>query len=88
MTQPQLAKAMRVTQATVSRWETRGAIHSARMDALVHMAREHEFKRLSSDQPSLREAATALALAAIASGVWTLHHHAQTVLRIVKGEGK
>jgi hypothetical protein len=58
------------------------------MDALVHMAREHEFKRLASDQPSLREAATSLALAAIASGVWVLHHQAQTVLRIVKGEGK
>lgn len=88
LTQPQLARAMRVTQATVSRWETRGAIHSARMDTLVHLAREHERRRLPLDQVSLREAATTLALAAIASGVWVLHHQAETVLRIIRGEEK
>ena len=40
--QVHVAEALHVTQATVSRWETRGTIHARHMVALEDLLRAHE----------------------------------------------
>lgn len=64
LTQVDLAITLGVTQATVSRWESRrgGTIRQAHMDKLLEAAQQAETRR-ALDKPTLRAASAELALA-------------------------
>jgi ribosome-binding protein aMBF1 (putative translation factor) len=60
LSQVELARALRHTQATISAWERKGTIHEAHLAAFEELARRLEVKRIRH-LPSVREAAARLA---------------------------